>query len=86
MTKDQIKKYEKAAEEGTIPDDENPMFIFSLISSKLLTMGIRGEISFMQLAKMQLAARGQNLKGEWIGFEQAEQLLLGKKSPHRNKL
>lgn len=86
MTKDQIKKYEKAAEEGTIPDDENPLFLFSLISSRLLAMGIKGEISFMQLAKMQLAARGENLKGEWVGFEKAEQLLPGRKQAGGNKL
>lgn len=86
MTGQQIKKYEKAAEEGTIPDDENPLFIFSLTSSKLLAMGIQGEISLMQLAKMQLVARGQNLKGEWVGFEKAEQQVLGKKSARHNKL
>lgn len=80
MTKEQMKQYRKAAENGTIPDNENPIFIFSQTSAQLLAKGIKGEFSFTQLAKMTLASRGLNLKGEWIGFDKAEQLVFPKKS------
>jgi hypothetical protein len=79
MTEQQIEKYKKAADEGSIPDNENPLFLFSLASSKLLCLGIKGEISFTEIARHTLANRGQDLKGEWVGFGKARELLFPKK-------
>ncbi len=72
MKQDQIEKYRKAAEEGTIPDEENPLFLFSTTANKLLVMGLNKGFDFNVLARRELAERGLNLKGEWIGFQQKE--------------
>jgi hypothetical protein len=79
MTEQQIEKYKKASEDGSIPDNENPLFLFSLASSKLLCLGINGEFSFAEIARHTLASRGHNLKGEWVGFDKAKELLFPKK-------
>lgn len=77
MTPEQIKKYNKASVDGSIPDHENPLFLFQATSAKLLVMGLNGEFSFKVLAKQELTDRGLNLKGEWIGFHQQP----GRKKP-----
>jgi hypothetical protein len=64
-------KYKQAAEDGSIPDDENPLFLFQGTTTKLLVMGINKEFSFAELARQELANRGLNLKGEWVGFKNA---------------
>ncbi len=81
MTPEQIKKYTQASEDGTIPDQENPLFLFQTTSAKLLVMGLNKEFSFTSLAKKELADRGLNLKGEWVGFNQHP----GRKTPARKK-
>ncbi len=70
MTPEQIKKYTQASEDGTITDHDNPLFLFQTTSAKLLVMGLNKEFSFASLAKKELADRGLNLKGEWVGFHQ----------------
>jgi hypothetical protein len=81
MKPEQIEKYRKAADEGTIPDAENPLFLFQGISTKLLVMGLNKEIGFAELARHELSARGLSLKGEWVGFDQKPQ----HKKPARKK-
>ncbi|WP_214072586.1 hypothetical protein [Mucilaginibacter sp. dw_454] len=81
MKPEQIKKYTQASEDGTIPDYDNPIFLFSISSTKLLVMGLNKEFSFAELAKMELENRGLNLKGEWVGFNRQ----LGRKTPARKK-
>jgi len=66
-------KYKQAAEDGSIPDNENPLFLFQGTTTKLLVMGINKEFSFAGLARQELANRGLNMKGEWIGFKNAAQ-------------
>lgn len=68
MTPDQREKYNKAAMDGSIPDGENPLFLFQGTATKLLVMGLNKEFSFTMLARQELENRGLNLKGEWIGF------------------
>jgi len=80
MKPEQIEKYRKAAEEGTIPDNENPLFIFSTTSNKLLVMGLNQEFNFTEMAKHELAARGLNSKGEWVGFNKQK-----REKPQRKK-
>lgn len=71
MKPGQIDKYKRAAEDGSIPDDENPLFLFHMTNTKMLVMGLNKEFSFLELARQELANRGLNLKGEWVGFKNA---------------
>lgn len=75
MTREQLDKYSKAAVEGTIPDEENPIYLFSTTSTKLLVLALNKEFSLTELARMQLASRGLNVKGEWVGFGPASEKL-----------
>lgn len=45
-----------------------------MIPSRLLGQVIRGEIDLNALAKIELANRGQDTEGKWIGFEAAAAL------------
>ena len=55
-----------------IPDEENPRFIFSLTHTSLLLDIAEGKIDSVELAKREIAARGLDKDGKWIGFDQAE--------------
>jgi hypothetical protein len=81
MTPEQLEKYNRAAIDGSIPDDENPLFLFQGASTKLLVMGLNKEFSFTTLARMELEYRGLNLKGEWAGFNKN----ISRKKPGRKK-
>jgi hypothetical protein len=54
-----------------IPDDENPVYIFSMTHTSLLVKAANGEIDIKELAKQQLRQRGLNMSGTWVGFKQA---------------
>lgn len=47
------------------------------IPTAVLTAAIRGDIDLLRLVRAELAARGVNLDGEWIGFQAARQMHLG---------
>lgn len=51
--------------------DDNVMAIAKL---DLLTKAARGEIDLNLLARMELAARGLDANGDWIGFDKAKAL------------
>jgi hypothetical protein len=55
-------------------DDENPIYIFSLTSSRLLSEAIKGEFDLLYLAKRELANRGQDENGKWVGFDKAKEM------------
>ena len=55
-------------------DDDNPSFIFSLTSSKLLAEAIRGDFDLIYLVRRELANRGQDSAGKWVGFEEAKRI------------
>lgn len=67
MDKAQLEKYRNAAEEGSIPDEENPIFLLSVTPVALLLQIVRREINVVELAKMQLENRGLDLNGNWVG-------------------
>jgi hypothetical protein len=67
------KEHQHAANIGSLPDNENPAFILNMTSSSLLSQIAKGEIDIVWLAKKQLANRGQNLDGMWVGFAAAEE-------------
>lgn len=55
-------------------DDDNPSFIFSLTSSKLLAEAIEGDFDLIYLVRRELANRGQNSSGKWVGFDEAAKI------------
>lgn len=69
MTKEQIKDYRDAAKTGRIPDEKNPLFLFQSTNVELLKMILSGEINCFQLAEMEMANRGLDNDGNWIGFK-----------------
>lgn len=44
------------------------------ITTDLLAMAARGEIDLNQLAKQELANRGQDQFGKWVGFDKAAKI------------
>ena len=58
----------------TMTDDTNPRFVFSTTATELLSKAANGEIDFNQLARQELANRGLNTDGKWVGFEKAKEI------------
>lgn len=54
-----------------MPDDLNPEFIFSLTANKLLGDIAKGIIDPVALAKKELANRGYDENGKWVGFKKS---------------
>lgn len=69
MTTEQYKQFQKAADLGTIKDDVNPIFLLSMTATELLTKIVSGEINAVELAKYELANRGLDMSGKWVGFK-----------------
>ncbi len=63
MTPEQIEIYNKAAELGTIPDEMNPLFLFSITHSHLLLRIVAGEFDPVALARQELENRGIEVPG-----------------------
>ena len=80
-TADKIRNLQNATRTGTIEanyeisDEINPAYLFNLTYTDLLTRIASGEINCQQLAKQQLADRGLDLNGTWIGFKAAKAAL-----------
>lgn len=55
-------------------DDINPRFIFSTTSTALLVETLRGDFDLKQLVRRELANRGLNAEGNWVGFDKAAQI------------
>lgn len=88
MTPEQINKYKQAAKDGSLPNEENPLFLFSTTSTNLLVKLLGKEFNLATLVRMQLRERGVNDKGQWIGFEKAMQQMPGAsagKTPAKSK-
>ena len=54
------------------PDEENPKYALGRISSKSLGQAAKGKVDLRQKAKEELAARGVDEHGKWLGFDKAE--------------
>jgi len=54
------------------PDELNPVYLFQLTHTGLLVRCAGGDFDLMQMAKDELARRGLNLNGEWVGFKKGE--------------
>ncbi len=53
------------------PDDLNPNYIFSVTPTALLVEALKSGFDLKLLIRKELANRGQNDKGDWVGFDQA---------------
>jgi hypothetical protein len=45
------------------------------MSTAAIAAAVRGEIDVVELLRAELAARGMNVAGQWVGFERAKQAL-----------
>lgn len=68
MTEEQINKFKQAAKDGSLPDEENPLYLFANTSTNLLASVIAKEFNIIVLIRMELRKRGVNDKGQWVGF------------------
>lgn len=60
-------------------NDRTPLMIEALeyvqtFPAKLLVAALRGDIDLNALARVELANRGLNREGRWVGFERARQI------------
>lgn len=74
MTQEQITKYQQAAKDGSLPEEENPLNLFATTSTNLLAKLLTKEFNILVLVRMELHKRGVNDKGQWIGFQAAKML------------
>jgi hypothetical protein len=70
--KTQIEKLNQAAMTGEISDDNNPLFAFSTMSTELLTAFAKSKYDIDYFLRNELAQRGLNINGQWIGFKNAK--------------
>jgi hypothetical protein len=68
MTPAKYNELQIAAQRGTISDDENAAFIFSLTHNKLLVQIAAGKIDCQVLAKLVLEGRGYDANGKEIKY------------------
>lgn len=81
MSTKEYKDYQAAASLGLIPDDQNPIFLFSQTEKEILLDLVNGKIDAVQFAKIELRNRGFDIAtGRWIGWKKnedvSEELLL----------
>lgn len=68
----QVEYYKKALNDGTIPDEQNPVAMVQVFSPELLIKIALGHLDMKSFAIYELKARGLGKKGKWVGFSQAE--------------
>lgn len=74
LTKTGMEKLKLSSDFETRPDDLNPRYIFSLTATALLVEALRGDFDLKQIIRRELANRGQDDKGDWVGFEKAKEI------------
>jgi len=65
---------EQMATFDNMHDEENPTFTFQGTDSQILSMIVKGEIDPTAMAWKELANRGLDHCGEWVGFDQARRI------------
>lgn len=55
-------------------DEDNPDFLFQGDSTKLILAVALGKLDAKKLAKKEMANRGFDKKGEWVGFDQSAKI------------
>jgi len=61
-------------EEQQLHDEQNPEALFCLTWNDLLCKIVSGEVDPVQLAKKELANRGLDASGKWVGFDNAAKI------------
>lgn len=51
-----------------LPDDKNPIYLFSTTDTELLLAIVKDSIDPKKLAMKELQNRGLNMDGRWVGF------------------
>lgn len=64
----------EAQSDTEMSDTENPAFTFSQTSNVILCLIADGSIDARILAKAELANRGLDQNGIWVGFDRAEKI------------
>jgi len=57
-----------------LADDENPNYLYSTVWTSLLTDIVNGKIDAKYLAGRELANRGLDKNGLWVGFDKAKEI------------
>jgi len=60
--------------EPTVPDDQAPQYVFRTTDSDLLAALLRAEVDLNALARAEMANRGLDRDGKWIGHQAAAAL------------
>ena len=68
MTTLEYNHYRTAAALGLLPDEENPIFLFSQTNKDLLCDIVNGKIDARELARIELRNRGSNSEGRFVGW------------------
>jgi hypothetical protein len=55
-------------------DEENPAYLYSTVWTSLLVKIARGEVDANYMAKVELANRGLDERGVWVGFAKAKRI------------
>jgi len=55
-------------------DELDPRYIFSLTYTQLLVEALNGEFDIEYMIRKELANRGLDKEGKWIGFDKAKEL------------
>ncbi len=55
-------------------DAENPEYLFSTVPTKLVQQIATGKVDANEYAKREMANRGFDKRGKWIGFDAAKKL------------
>ena len=69
MTILEYNHYRTVAALGLLPDEENPIFLFSQTNTNLLLDIINRKIDTRELARMKLKNRGLNDEGRFEGWK-----------------
>jgi hypothetical protein len=73
ITKENYKKF-MPTDYSSRADDINPNYLFSLTPTALLVEALRGEFDMVRLVMAELANRGLNKEGNWVGFTEAAKI------------
>ncbi len=74
LTPTGIEKLKLSSNFASRPDDVNPKYLFTQTATALLVEALRGDFDLKALIRAELANRGQDDKGNWVGFEQAAKI------------
>lgn len=62
------------AREEELTDDNNPAYLYNTVNTSILVQIANGEIDANYIARVELANRGLDKKGNWVGFKAAARI------------